>query len=36
MKNKLFVIWNIIQFLIFLVFIRFLGIGIIYLGNLMK
>ena len=28
--------WNLIQFLIFLVFIRFLGIGIIYLGNLMK
>lgn len=28
--------WNMIQFLIFLVFIRFLGIGIIYLGNLMK
>ena len=28
--------WNLIQFLIFLFFIRFLGIGIIYLGNLMK
>nr|DAP82551.1 MAG TPA: ATP synthase B/B' [Caudoviricetes sp.] len=28
--------WNLIQFLIFLVFIRFLGIGIIFLGNLMK
>lgn len=28
--------WNMIQFLIFLAFIRFLGIGIIYLGSLMK
>lgn len=28
--------WNLIQFLIFLLIVRFLGIGIIYLGNLMK
>jgi len=28
--------WNLIQFLIFLLFVRFLGIGIIFLGSLIK
>nr|DAU44569.1 MAG TPA: protein of unknown function (DUF4972) [Caudoviricetes sp.] len=36
MKKRFFITWNIIQFLIFLLFVRFLGIGIIFLGSLIK